>query len=480
MSKKPTKLIGLHFSDFNNLVNEGNEVHLQTARLIPFYKPGDEMALTSIFMSSLRLIKEFRKNVSQALGLTTSGYIHIFTEIEFLLFDKKRIDGLVLVVRGKKIVDAVLIEVKNKSIELDEKQITDYAIISKEYGIKRLLTISNQFVSFPTQSPVNVKIPKSVSLYHLSWSYILTIAHILLIDNDNNIEDEDQVEIMREVVNYLESPKSGVVGFTQMKQGWTDVVNKMNAGASLKQSDISVDETISSWLEEERDMALILSRELGLLVRSGQNRFKKDLSARIKQEKKHLISNKSLESILQIDGVASDIIVQPNFGRKNIEMSVTLDAPQDRSLRSQITWVKNQLKFCSRKNPELFAAIEKEIMIDINIKFTSKPVRISFADLEFAYEKLGSREIKSFSILQLKYIGRKFESRKMFVKIIEEMLIQYYQIIVQYLKKWEKPVPKIVKKEVTRRDHITPTPPDGLPTGHDSKFESKDEDLSNN
>lgn len=359
MSKKPTKLIGLPFSDFNRLVSEKNEVHLQTARLIPFYKPGDEMALTSIFMSALRLIKEFRKNVSQVIGLAKSGYIHIFTEIEFLLFEKKRVDGLILVVRSKKIVDAVLIEVKNKNNELDEQQINDYANIAKEYGIKRLLTISNQFVSFPTQSPINVKVPKSVSLFHLSWSYILTIAHILLIDNDNNIEDEDQIEIMNEVVNYLESPKSGVVGFTQMKQGWTDVVNKMNAGASLKQNDESVDETISSWLEEERDMALILSRELGLLVRSGQSRFKKDLSARINYEKKQLISNKSLESILQIDGVASDINVQPNFGRKNIEMAVTLDAPKDRTLRPQITWLRNQIKYCSKKNPELLRCLKR-------------------------------------------------------------------------------------------------------------------------
>ena len=62
MSKQPTKLIGLSFTDFKSLVRDGKEIHLQTARLIPFYKPGDEMALTSIFMSAMRLIKEFRKN----------------------------------------------------------------------------------------------------------------------------------------------------------------------------------------------------------------------------------------------------------------------------------------------------------------------------------------------------------------------------------------------------------------------------------
>ena len=448
MSKKPTKITGLSFSVFKDLIKDGKEIHLQTAKLIPYYKPGDEMALTSIFLSAFRLIKEFRKNISQAIGLTVSGKIHIFTEIEFLLFENKRVDGLIVVVRGNKIVDAVLIEVKNKNNELDEKQISDYAVISKAYAIKKLLTISNQFVSFPTQSPISAKIPKSVSLYHLSWSYILTIAHILLIDNDDNISDRDQIEIMREVVEYFEAQKSGVVGFKQMKQGWTEVVQKMNAGASLKLNDKSVDETVSSWLEEERDMALILSRELGLLVRSGQKLYKKNLLARINNEKRQLISNKNLKSILQIDGVASDITVQPNFGNKNIAMSVTLGPPQDRKVRSQITWLKNQIKFCVKKNPELFSNIEKELMIDINIKFTKKPMRIPLPELEYVYEKLGSKEIKSFSIVQIKYLGRKFESRQLFVKIIEGMLIQYYQSIVQHLKKWEKPVPQIANKDV--------------------------------
>ena len=114
--------------------------------------------------------------------------MHIYTEVEFLLFDKKRIDGLILVVRGKKIIDAVIIEVKNKNNELNHQQISNYIEIAKEYKIPKVLTISNQFVNFPTQSPLTIKTPKYVSLYHFSWSYILTIAHILLIDNDNNID----------------------------------------------------------------------------------------------------------------------------------------------------------------------------------------------------------------------------------------------------------------------------------------------------
>jgi len=53
----------------------------------------------------LRLVKEFRKNISKAINLTQNGSIHIFTEVEFLLFEKKRVDGLILIVRGKNIID---------------------------------------------------------------------------------------------------------------------------------------------------------------------------------------------------------------------------------------------------------------------------------------------------------------------------------------------------------------------------------------
>jgi len=298
MSKRPTKLIGLPIASFNAIVKAGEEMHLQNARLIPFFKPGDEISLTSIFLSGLRLIKEFRRNIFKSVGLSLSGSVHIYTEVEFLLCDNKRIDGLVLIVRGKKIIDAMVVEVKNKNNELQDKQISDYVKICRDYKIPKLLTISNQFTNFPSQSPLSIKTPKSISLYHLSWSYILTIARILLIDNSMNIEDEDQVEIMNEIVYYFEHPKSGVIGFTQMKQGWVDVAQKINVGASLKLKDNAVDEAVSSWLEEERDMALILSRELGLLVRSGEAKYKNDLSGRIYREKKRLVSYKHLESKL--------------------------------------------------------------------------------------------------------------------------------------------------------------------------------------
>jgi len=62
MIKKVTKLVGLKKSEFDDFVNN-NQIQLSHARLIPMLKVGDEMALTSIFLSTIRLVKEFRETI---------------------------------------------------------------------------------------------------------------------------------------------------------------------------------------------------------------------------------------------------------------------------------------------------------------------------------------------------------------------------------------------------------------------------------
>ena len=43
-------------------------------------------------------------------------------------------------------------------------------------------------------------------------------------------------------------------------------------------------------------------------------------------------------------------------------------------------------------------------------------------------------------------LGQKFEGRKIILELIEQNLMKFYQGVVQHLKKWEKPAPKILKK----------------------------------
>ena len=94
----------------------------------------------------------------------------------------------------------------------------------------------------------------------------------------------------------------------------------------------------------------------------------------------------------------------------------------------------------------LFNKIENELRIEINLKYSNSPLLIELDKLDNVYDFYKDKEIKSFSIVQIKYLGKKFENRKGIIAIIEKMLLDYYQVVVQYLKKWEKPTPKMVTK----------------------------------
>jgi len=443
------KIVGMKKSDFDVIVNEKKDIFLRPARLIPIYKPGDEISLTSIFLRSLCLIKEFKDLFFSEVKISKSGKIFTYTEVTLKQYEGIRIDGLLLEVRSGIIKDAVIFEMKNKNNEIDKTQIEKYAQCAKDLNIPKLITVSNQFVSKPTQSPISVKTPKCVELYHFSWSYLLTIAHVLLFDNEINIKDPDQVEIMKEVVAYLENNISGVCGFTKMKPGWKDVVDKINSGSRLKQTDLFVIDTVTSWQQEERDMALILSRKLGLFVKTGSAKYKHDLQLRIDNDVKTLITNKLLMSTLKVSGAVSDILIKALFDKRTIEMSVRLNVPIDKTVRGQIGWLKRQVDKCLKKNEEKFNELSHDIMIDIYIKHAKGPIRIHSKNIENIYPDIKNKEIKEFGVVLVKDFGKGFSSSKKFVEIIESMLLDYYKVIVQYLTNWEKPAPKIPENETT-------------------------------
>ena len=85
----------------------------------------------------------------------------------------------------------------------------------------------------------------------------------------------------------------------------------------------------------------------------------------------------------------------------------------------------------------------KDLQVEIIVKFIKEPIRVSIEELVDVHELVGSREIKSFRVIYLNVLGRKFESRKGVVQIIEQMILNYYQGVLQYLKKWEKPAPQL-------------------------------------
>ena len=462
MAKK-VEIIGITITEFKEMIADGEIISAQEARLIPLEKVGDEKALTSIFLSGLKLIDEFRKLVFQAIDLKLGkrDKIHVYTEVSFKQEPTKRKyqdqnknsrtpDGIILIERAGNIKEAVIFEMKKGTEPLKTQQIEDYVELLGKYSISKLITVSNEFVLSPQQSPLTNKgcklIDKNLNkMRHLSWSYILTLARILLYDNHINIKDPDQVNIMNEIVKYFEYTKAGIVGFTEMKDGWkifADRFVKSGGNINIKNTDKEIVEAIESWLQEERDMALILSRKIGAFVTTAKKKTKDNLQQRIEHEISNLRETKVFQSVLNIPvlknlGIPSEIYIIANPLAKTIEFKVNIDYTSDAAtLKGQIGDIsRSVLNKMQEDDEELFKANEKNLHLSFiyqgQRKAKSEPMSINAVyDI---LEDNADRKLKSYSINLLIELHGGFSNGKKIVKVLEAKLLDFYKLVIQNL-----------------------------------------------
>lgn len=437
LKKELKKLVGLKKEEFEAFI-ESKQIHAQPARLIPTLKTGDEMALTSIFLTCVKLIKEYRDGIFKELKLSRSGKVHYYTEVSFPEIDKSRIDGLIIVVSKGVIADAVFFEMKNKNNGIDKKQIEAYVEVCKKLKVNKLVTVSNEFVADPSHSPVKVRTPKSITLSHFSWTYLITKGQLLLFRNEHNIQDEDQVEIMREALYYFENPVSGVSGYTQMKPGWKEVADNIRVQKALKVSDLIVEEAVLSWYEEEKDMALLMSRKLGVLVKATSKN-----ADSIKKDAARLVKENYISGSLTVKNAVADIKIIAEFERRMISMSVKVTPPQDKGTVAKISWIAKQLDNCKKRSEETFNKIEKDIWIEANIKHARGNLKVKLSDLGDLNELAKGKEIQFFHVTVVIGFGANFSSVKKFIVLIEQMVLDYYEGIVQHMTNWNRPAPKL-------------------------------------
>ena len=144
------------------------------------------------------------------------------------------------------------------------------------------------------------------------------MGHILLYNNDNEIQDYDQTEIMREALHYMEHPKTGISGFNYMK-GWKKITENVSAKAPLKKTSLEVLDAVTSWQQEKSDVALILSRNLGVLAKTSVIN-KKTTESDINR----LIKDYTLTGKVSIKNSISDIKIIVDFERKSVTLKNTL------------------------------------------------------------------------------------------------------------------------------------------------------------
>lgn len=437
ISKKFKKLVGLRLDEFEAFRSAG-QIHAQEARLIPTLKTGDEMALTSIFLSAVKLVKEYRDGLFRELKLGKAGRVYYYTEVSFPGIDKSRIDGLVMIVVKGVVKEAAFFEMKSKASGIERSQVETYLKIAKQLGVQRMVTVSNEFVADPSHSPVKVRVPKGVLLFHFSWTYLMTRGQLLLFKNEHNIKDEDQVEIMREALAYFESPLSGVSGYVQMKPGWKQLVDSVRAQKPLKVSDSYIEDAVVSWHEEEKDMALILSQKLGVLVRSTPRN-----ADSVKNDIRRLVKHNYITGRLSVKDSVSDIKVVAELERRIVSMSVKITPPMDKGTKGKVSWLDRQLDMCNKRSPDVFGRCTTDIWVEADVKYARENVKVSYSELEMIASGADGREIQAFHVMLSRGFGSNMGSNKKFIELIEQMVLEYYEGIVQHMTNWNRPAPKL-------------------------------------
>ncbi|NQV06647.1 hypothetical protein HQ535_08845 [bacterium] len=163
--------------------DEQVEAAWSPARLIPGTgikgRKEQEERSTSALLAVMAAVPSFgHALLKPALG-APAGRISTFTEPHFKTDadGTARPDGAIVIERGKTRW-VCLVEVKTGDSDLYDEQVDGYVQIANREGFDAVLTISNQIVAHPSESPVKVdkRRLRKVRLGHLSWFRIRTEA----------------------------------------------------------------------------------------------------------------------------------------------------------------------------------------------------------------------------------------------------------------------------------------------------------------
>ena len=414
--------------------------HGEIARLFPpLSESNRERRLVSIFLAMLPRVP--------ALGmalLSTAGFkvgkrtkMSAFTEVVHIDGPEKRVDGLI-VARTGSVEWKALLEAKIEKNVHSADQINGYLELAKN-DVNAFITISNEFVARADHPVVEVKasLLKKVTMCHWSWTFIATQCEIILYQTDNL--DEEQAFLLHEFLRLLDHPKSGVERFKHMPQSWKDLVEQIALKKSLRKTDPVVADTAESWIQEIRDLTLMMTRHVGQEVTSNFSRAatSKDLIDRVSRD--IIGNNPHLRTSLTVPGAASKIAVDVDLARKSISVSMQLKAPTDRkSTKARVNWLVRMIDGnddrahvtahwpgSTRATMAPLAALKQDpAHPDLTIDGAS-PTKF---DLEF-HE--GTR--------------RRFAGSKTFIEDLERIVREFYDFAGQHLRTFQPPPPKPVK-----------------------------------
>ena len=431
-----------------------SEESWHTARLIPISGIGgaeeQERRATSALLSVVTAVREFQRAVLKPLG-TPAGKVSAYCEVPFELADGRnvRVDGVIQSVRGQR-VWTLLVEVKTAKAEHSREQVESYLDVVKQEGFDGLLTISNQLVPVYGHHPVEVdgRRYRNIALHHLSWARILSTA--LRVSEHLGVEDTEQDWILSELIRYLQYEGSGARAFDDMGPDWTALRSALREG-TLRRGDESVTSVTLRWEQLLQHISLSLAARLGGDVHPVLTRKEsKEPHLRTKALARELSDTGTLSGAIAIPNAVGHLAIDVDLKSLIASASVTVNAPELTRPTARLNWLLRQLR-----------SAEDSLRIDV-----------AFARTQFtASELLGSvrkdpkivlggtdRPPRSFTVARTRKVGSKRRAGSgSFVSDVEHLVEEFYREIVQGLKAWTPPAPRLAdEKSTTPEPSLTP------------------------
>jgi hypothetical protein len=151
------------------------------------------------------------------------------------------------------------------------------------------------------------------------------------------------------------------------------------------------------------------------------------------------VDSHRLECTIDIPNAASELEILVNAYSRNITYSMTLNAPQDKKRNdSKLRWLLKQIKGSPKDN----------VLIEAIVFGKSKNICKSLGDIvednRFLLNEC-DKDITGFKIIMSPDLGTKFSSRKGFIEVLENGLIDFYKNIGENLKQPVILPPKVIK-----------------------------------
>ena len=414
----------------------------EPARLfpVPAGKAAQERHTTSVFLACLSLVPALGRALVEPLGqrVGVSSRIQTFTEVGLDSgAEGHRPDGLIAISTGKKEPWMALVEAKVQRSKLDRDQVESYLKLASVNGIDALITVSNDFAAVPSHHPLHItRLPKNVLLFHWSWTSVLTHAKLL---KEQGVDDSEQHAVLSEFVRFLEHENSGVMGLDSMGPSWKDLVASAVAGAPLARTSDQVVDTVGTWHQETRDLALQLTEAVNANVSIGLSRAHRGSSGkRIEDDAAVLSRDQELRARYEVPDAASPITVVANLRGRTIEVSMQVPAPADRkSTSARVNWLLRQLP----KEGE-------ELHIRASWPRRSTTTQASLASIreDPSVLQIEDRSLAptSFEVKLVRNAVGRFSQPKRFVEELEKAVRSFYEQVGQRLKRWQPAAPRIV------------------------------------